>query len=100
MEGNTVTLASRVRPAGDVVFRDLAGELVLLNLKTGVYFGLDPVGTRMWHLLQEQHSLEKVLRSLVEEYEVTEARCAQNLLHFVTLLREQGLVEVRDQAVP
>ena len=40
----------------DVVVRDLAGEAVLLHLGTGTYFGLDTVGTRIWHLLAEHQS--------------------------------------------
>lgn len=94
-----ITLASQARLSKDVVFHDLQGEIVLLSLKTGVYFGLDPVGSRIWHLLQADPSLQRVLDSLVEEYEVTEAGCAQDLLSFVTLLREKGLVELRDTAI-
>lgn len=94
MQAEAVTLASRVRPSEDVVSRDLSGELVLLNLRTGVYFGLDPVGTRMWHLMCEHQSLRKVLDSIVEEYAVAEAQGAQDLLAFAALLREKGLIEV------
>ncbi len=80
----------------DVVFRDLEGELVLLNLKTGVYFGLDSMGTRIWQLIQEHQSLKKARDSLVEEYEVTETRCEQDLLGFVAKLRDNKLIEVND----
>ena len=48
------TLESRIRINDDVLFQELHGEGVLLNLKTGVYFGLDPVGRRIWQLAQEQ----------------------------------------------
>lgn len=68
--------------------------MVLLNLKSGVYFGLDPLGTRIWQLIQEHQSLHKILRSVVDEYEVTESRCEPDLLHFVAALRENGLVDV------
>lgn len=95
-----IALTSRLRIATDVVFHDLQGEIVLLNLKTGVYFGLDPVGTRIWQLIQEHHSLQDVLASLVEEYEVTEVKCAQDLLSFVALMWGKGLVEVSDRATP
>ena len=91
-----ITLASRFQINQDVVFHDLQGEIVLLNLKTGVYFGLDPMGTRVWQLIQEHQSLKKVLDSLVEEYEVTEARCEQDLLGFVAELRDNKLIEVND----
>lgn len=41
------SLTSRVRIRDDVLSRDLQGEAVILNLNTGLYFGLDPVGTRI-----------------------------------------------------
>lgn len=89
-----IVLTSRARVNKDVVFRDLEGELVLLNLKTGVYFGLDPMGTRTWQLIQEHQSLQKVLGVLLEEYLVTKAECEQDLLSFVAQLQEKQLVEI------
>ncbi len=88
--------ASRVQIAEGVVFRDLQGEMVLLNLTTGVYFGLDQVGTRIWQLLQEHQHLQSVLDRLVEEYEVAETRCREDLLKFVALGLEKGLLELQD----
>ena len=41
----------RLRGPNDVIYRDLDGGAVILNLKTGTYFGLDTVGTRMWALI-------------------------------------------------
>jgi hypothetical protein len=87
-------LTSCVRIRDDVLSHDLQGEAVILDLNTGLYFGLDPVGTRIWHLLQAHQCLQKVHGSLIDEYEVTEAQCAQDLLSFVTLMLEKGLVEV------
>jgi len=89
-----LALTSRARPKEDVVFRDLEGEIVLLNLETGIYFGLNPLGTRIWHLIRAHRSLQQVLDSVVEEYEVTTAQCEDDLLRFVALLREKGLIEL------
>lgn len=89
-----VSPTSAVRISEDVVFCDLEGESVILNLETGVYFGLDHMGTRIWHLLQEHGSLQKVLDALLEEYEVPEGQCAQDVYSFITQLREKGLIEV------
>jgi len=95
-----ITPTSRVRINDDVVFRDLQGEIVLLNLKTGVYFGLDPMGTRIWHLIREKQSLQEVLDALLEEYEVTEAQCSQDLFYLVARMAEKELVEITDRATP
>ena len=91
-----ITLGSHVRVNGAVVFRDLGGELVLLNLESGVYFGLDPVGTRIWHLLKEPCALEQILDALVDEYDVARGQCERDLLRFSGHLREKALIEVSD----
>ena len=60
-----LSLASGVRIRNDVLSRDLQGEQVILDLNTGVYFGLDSVGTRIWQLIQEHQSLQKVLDAMI-----------------------------------
>ena len=67
---------------------------MLLNVKTGVYYGLDEVGTRMWSLLAEHGEVEKACRVLLEEYDVTEDRLRADLLGLIERLREKGLVRV------
>jgi hypothetical protein len=89
-----LTFSSQVTIPDGVIHRDLQGELVLLNLNTGVYFGLDPLGTRIWHLLQESYPLQKVLDTLLREYEVPEARCREDLVNLITQMRQKGLIEV------
>lgn len=85
---------SRVRVNDDVLFQELQGETVLLNLNSGVYFGLDPVGTRMWRLIVEKEQLAEVARSIVAEFDVSEEQCAADLLALVTKLESRGLVTV------
>lgn len=87
-------LDSRVRVNDDVLFQELKGEAVLLNLKSGIYFGLDPVGTRIWQLLADQDQLSDIARTIVAEYEVTEDRCAADLMALVAELERHGLVTV------
>ncbi len=91
-----VSLASRARIADGVVFQTLQDELVLLNLHTGVYFGLNAVGARMWQLIQDhqQAPLNKVLDALVGEYEVPAGQCAGDLLKLVARLEENRLLEI------
>ena len=73
---------------------ELQGEAVLLNLKSGVYFGLDPVGTRIWQLFSEHELLSEVARKIVAEYEVAEERCAADLTTLVADLERHELVSV------
>jgi hypothetical protein len=88
------TLTSRVRVNDDVLFQELQGEAVLLNLKSGVYFGLDPVGTRVWQLFAEHELLGEIAHAIVTEYDVAEDRCSLDLLKLVEDLEQQQLVTV------
>ncbi len=79
----------------DVLFRELDGEAVLLNLKTGTYFGLDAVGTRMWQLIAEQSSLARVVDSLAAEYDVDRGVLETDLLELGRQLCAGGLCEIQ-----
>lgn len=83
-----------LRVADDVVFRDLAGEAVLLNLATGTYFGLDEVGTRIWNLIALHGRKDKIIETLLDEYEVEEARLRQDVDRLLEQLAEKGLVKL------
>jgi hypothetical protein len=89
-----LTLAARVTPKDGVLFQQLQDEAVLLNLDSGQYFGLDPVGTRIWSLLVEGKTLPDVVSAIATEYEVDAARCEADLLKLLGDLEEQGLVAV------
>ena len=89
-----LSLTSRVRINDDVLFQELQGEAVLLNLKTGVYLGLDEVGTRVWQLMGQHEVLSGLLERMLQEYDVAEERCSQDLLDLVAKMEEQGLVTI------
>lgn len=89
-----LALSSYVKVPDGVIHRDLQGEAVLLNLNTGVYFGLDAIGTKIWNLLQEGRSLQQVLDVILQEYEVTDAQGREDLLKLVSQMQEKGLIEV------
>jgi hypothetical protein len=84
-----------------VLFRDLGEEAVLLELKTGQYYSLNEVGTRMWRLLAEHGTVEPVLRALSQEYEIAEEQLRKDIDGFVGILTSRGLLalsEVKEEA--
>ena len=78
-----------------VLFRELDGESVLLNLESECYLGLDEVGTRMWAALTTSASVQAAFEELMDEYDVDAERLRSDLTRFIGELMEQGLVEVR-----
>lgn len=82
--------------AKDQVSCDLGGEAAILNIKNGVYYGLDPVGARVWNLLQEPRRVAEVRDAVAGEYDVEPARCERDLITLLEKLLAEGLIEVRD----
>ena len=85
---------SKVNIPEQVTFREVSGEMVLLNLESGKYFGLDEVGARMYALLAEDGCLEAAYQTLLEEYEVDPERLQSDLIALVEDLAEHGLLHV------
>jgi hypothetical protein len=82
------------------MFRILGEEAVLLNLASGTYFGLDEVGTRMWQLISEHGSTDKVVATMLDEYEVAENQLRDDLNNLIQQLNEKGLVTPDAQEAP
>ncbi len=90
-----ISPAMRATVPADVLVQELQGESVLLNLKSGRYFGLDEVGTRMWTALTSAESLQAASGVLLAEYDVDAERLYADLRALVEKLAEHGLLEVR-----
>lgn len=74
----------------------------MLDLKTGVYYGLNAVGSRIWSLLMqpERFSLRGIAAALSGEFDVTVERCNQDLLDLIGTMHHKGLVELCDEPAP
>ena len=89
-----LSLESRVSISDDAVFRELDGEAVILHLESGMYYGLDPVGTRLWQLIDAHHQLQPVFAAALEEFDVDPATLQKDLLQLVSDLATRQLVVV------
>jgi hypothetical protein len=91
-----LTLTQQISIKKDILVQEMSGELVLLNLETEEYFGLDDVGNAMWTCLKESGSLQVAYDRLLEMYEVEPEQLKQDLLKLVEQFVEHGLVEITD----
>ncbi|HVN30362.1 MAG TPA: PqqD family protein [Thermoanaerobaculaceae bacterium] len=75
-------------------------EVAVLGLDRAVYFGLNPVGARIWELVQKPVRLDRVAEAIVAEYEVDESTVRSDLMELVERLLAEGLLELRDGTAP
>jgi len=89
-----VTLSSRFVIPDDVLFQELNGEAVILDLASERYFGLDGVGTRFWELVNDNPSMQAAFDRLLDEYEVDASTLESDLLALTHNLLDAGLIRL------
>jgi hypothetical protein len=93
-ESHHIDLDARVKRSEDQMDADLGGELAILNLKTGIYYGLDEVGARIWALLKETQTVREIRNVILAEYAVDESCCERDLVRLLTELDQHKLIEI------
>jgi hypothetical protein len=90
--------SSLVRRSTNQIACDMDGEVVILDLKSGTYFGLDPVAAKVWTLIEEPMCLAAIREAIVAEYDVDAETCGRDILTFLNQMQAVGLVEVTSEA--
>jgi hypothetical protein len=92
-----ISQSAIVRVAPEQLSRDLDGEIIILNLCTGTYYGLEHVGARIWGLIQEPRTVAQLRDALVAEYEVSREQCDIDLQRLLQELLRTGLITVEGE---
>lgn len=95
---STLSDKTRITAIKAQVSSDLAGEAVILSLKSGVYYGLNAVGASIWMLIQEPKTIAEIRDALLQEYDVEADVCDRDLQGLLQDLIASELVEVEDAA--
>ncbi|MGG6296556.1 PqqD family peptide modification chaperone [Leptolyngbya sp. AN02str] len=90
---------SLIQASSTQVSSDLGGEVIILSLKSGIYYGLNEVGTTIWNLIQQPTTFEQIFKTVVEDYEVEAEQCKKDLLEILADMRKAGLLEVNHAMV-
>ena len=78
----------------DIDSTDLNGDIVMMDLEKGKYFSLNSVGSRIWELIEEPIEINKVVDSLLEEYEISRNECEDNVLEFLEKLNTAQIISI------
>ena len=84
----------KVTISPDVLFQEVSGEMVLLDLSSESYFGLDEIGARIWQLLNDGSSVGEALDALLQEYEVSRETLEADVGELLGSLAEAGLISM------
>lgn len=87
-----LTARSRVVATDEQVSTSVGGEVVILGMHDGVYYGLDAVGTLLWSLLKEPRLVAEIVERITAEFDVDAIRCERDVLALLEDLTARGIV--------
>jgi hypothetical protein len=88
-----------IRIPDDVLFQKINEEMVLLDMQSGLYFGLNAVAARAWELLSQGQNMRQVCTGLQQEFDVAEAVLEADLRMWLEQLKERHLILAEDQVL-
>lgn len=95
----TSILASNclIKAANNQLSSEIAGEAVILDLKSGVYYGLNETGNKIWQWLQHPKQVKEIYTLFLQEYEVEADQWSGDLHNLLQEMLAAGLIEVVDE---
>lgn len=73
---------------------EVGEETMMMDINQGMYFALNPVGSRIWALLEQATSVKALCEQLLKEYDIDVAQCEQEVMTFIDQLLERKIVSV------
>lgn len=90
----TLTIDSIVTRSTQVMAQPVDDELVMMHLESSQYLGLNPMGRRIWDMMESPISVQAICQQLVTEFDVEMAVCEREVLAFLSDLHESQVVEL------
>lgn len=78
----------------DAVMAELDGKVVIMSIENGQYYALDEIGTDIWKRIEGSVAVKSIVEQLVQEYEVLEERCIEDLIAFLQSIESKGLIKI------
>lgn len=91
-----ISLLSIVSQSKGNAASDMDGERVLMNIKNSKYYNLGRLGGVIWDLIEAPISINNLVNTLTDEYEVDRRECEAQVVAFLENLNNEGLIIVQD----
>jgi hypothetical protein len=90
----TIDVTTPIIRHPDLIAAEMDGDLVMMSIEQGQYYGVSGVGPRIWELLERPTTVEELAATICDEFAVDEPTCRRDLLNFSQELLGMGLVQL------
>ncbi|MEA1877569.1 MAG: PqqD family protein [Bacteroidota bacterium] len=76
-----------------IIDGELDDQQVMMHIDKGMYYGLNPIGKRIWDMLEKPKSFEEMTQTLLQEFEVSEQQCKKEVQEFLDDAIEKDILK-------
>jgi hypothetical protein len=91
---NIINHQSIIQRSNKLVSSNMDGETVMMSIENGEYFGLNPVGSRMWELIENPIEVDALIELLLDEFDVSREQCEIETMEFLNHLLDKKLLTI------
>ena len=91
----TICLKSIIIKNKEIDDSEIDGDKVMMNLDKGEYFMMNSVGSKIWDIIDRPISVNEIITTLIEEYDVEEETCKASALEFLERLNNAELISIK-----
>ncbi|WP_017811551.1 lasso peptide biosynthesis PqqD family chaperone [Paenibacillus shenyangensis] len=99
MSNQMINSEQKITQNSNYIASDMNGEKVMLDIESGKYYNLGAIGGRIWDISENPVTVDEIVAVLLQEYDVAQDVCKQQVSVFVEKMLQEGLVEVNGAAV-
>ncbi|HOX35957.1 MAG TPA: PqqD family peptide modification chaperone [Methanoregulaceae archaeon] len=89
-----VTMDSVVAVTKDQMSCGLDDEAVILSIKKGVHFSLNPLGSRIWSMVQKPIKVGTIRDAILADFDIDNKTCEEDLLLIISEMQKEGLIKI------
>lgn len=93
-EAMTIDMNSTIVRDNDIIFSELDGEAVMVSMEQGEYYGINPIGTRIWNEIETPRQVSDLCELLISDFNVTLEQCSKDVLVFLNVMVGKGVVKI------
>lgn len=99
MKNNSITLDSAIRRSNKkLITNTLGDELVMMDMESGDYLGINEIGTAIWAKIESAIYVKALVVELLKEYDVEQELCERQTIKYLQEMEQQGLIIVDNKS--
>lgn len=83
-----------VNKSTELLASEVGGEIVMMNIESGKYYGINSVGSEIWKLLETPIVVSDICKELIKIYEIDDSTCEAEVLDFLQSLEKENMIQL------